>query len=182
MLDLRTDLAERNLIETLDEAVRQAPVIHALNSIVARLDRRLTGEPDALMAWEVVPLTTYGLDLPDVILSSWVFVLRAHVATGAEFHPNSHQRMLSYRGDGDFPVWSDGRWQSNFLISAPDAPLESRWLSIPVNTWHQSMKPRQNWAIVSFHSVSEAELIEVKGDPDNPTSHESRRYLDQEHQ
>ena len=181
MINLRTDLAERSLIETLDGAVRQAFVTHALNSIVARLDLKLTHEPDSPMAWEVVPLATYGMDLPDTILSSWVFVLRADVATVPEFHPNSHQRMMSYRGEGDFPVWNEGRWQSNLLTSVPDAELESRWLSIPANTWHRSMKPKQNWAIVSFHSALEAELTEVKGDPANPTSLESRRYLDQEH-
>jgi hypothetical protein len=179
MIDLRTDLAERSIIETLDGAVRQAFVIHALDSIVARLDRKLIVKPDAPMAWEVVPLVTYNLDLPDVIRSSWVFVLRANVATVPEFHPNSHQRMMSYRGEGDFPVWNEGKWQSNLLTSVPDAPLESRWLSIPVNTWHRSMKPQKNWAVVAFHSASEAELTEVKGDPANPASLESRRYLDQ---
>ena len=181
MINLRTDLAERSLIETLDGAVRQVVVTHALNSIVARLDRKLAHDPDSPMAWEVVPLATYGMDLPDTILSSCVFVLRADVATVPEFHPNSHQRMMSFRGDGDFPVWNEGRWQSNLLTSVPEAQLESKWLSIPANTWHRSMKPKQDWAILSFHSALEAELTEVKGDPANPTSLEFRRYLDQGH-
>lgn len=178
MIDLKTDLEERKLIETLDTAVRQESVTPVLNEIITRLDRKLTDEPDALMAWEVVPLSTYGVELPSVTLSSWVFVLRADVATGAEYHPNSQQRMMSYRGAGDFPVWNEGRWQSNFLTSAPDAPLETRWLSIPPNTWHQSMKPKENWVIVSFHSAREAELTEERGDPANPTSLDSRRYLE----
>lgn len=181
MINLKTDLAERRLIETLDTAVRHESVATVLNSIVARLDRKLADEPEALMAWEVVPLASYGVELPDVILSSWVFLLRADVETGAEYHPNSQQRMMSYRGEGDFPVWKEGRWHSNFLTSHPNAPLECRWLSIPAYTWHQSMKPKENWVIVSFHSAKEAELTEVRGDPANPTSLDSRRYLDEEH-
>ena len=181
MIDLKTDLKERRLIETLDTAVRQESVALVLERIVTRLDQELTDEPDALMAWEVVPLTTYGVELPKVILSSWVFVLRADVATGAEYHPNSQQRMMSYRGEGDFPVWNEGKWQSNFLTSAPNAPLENRWLSIPTNTWHQSLKPKENWVIVSFHSAKAAELTEVRGDPANPTSLDSSRYLEREH-
>ena len=181
MINLRTDLEERKVIATLDEAVRQESVARLLDKIAKRLDRKLEDAPQALMLWEVMPLGAYGTKLPDVILSSWIFNLRANVATGAEYHPNSQQRMMSYRGEGDFLVWHEGGWQSNYLKSDPGAPLEDRWLSIPINTWHQSMKPKENWIIVSFHSAKEEELMEVRGDPANPVSLDSRRYLEMKH-
>ena len=56
------------------------------------------------MAWEPIPLTIYGGAVPDAIKSSWVFVLRASANTGAERHPNSHQRMMSFQGSGDMQV------------------------------------------------------------------------------
>ena len=124
MINLQIDLEERTIIETLDTAVRYGSVARMLDQIVKRLDRRLAAEPDDLMAWEVVPLTVFDAELPNMISSSWIFNLRAAVATGAEYHPNSHQRMMSYRGEGDFLVWNDGRWQSNYLISDPNASLE----------------------------------------------------------
>ena len=112
-----------------------------LDAIAARLEGELAKDPRALMAWEVVPLSSYGVELPEVIRSSWVFILRAGVATGAGRHPNSQQRMLSYRGAGNFPVWDGGGWRSNHLVSDRGAPLENRWVSIPVNAWHQSLEP-----------------------------------------
>jgi len=80
---------------------------------------------------ESIPLDRYGTQLPQTIESSWVFVLRANVATGAERHPNSH-------------------------------PLDERWISIPVGVWHQGVVGPDNWAVVSFHTVPEHELIEER--------------------
>jgi len=85
-----------------------------------------------------------------MIRSSWVFVLRARSASGAERHPNSYQRVMSYHGYGDFQVWSDGAWRSNQLVSSPKAPLQSRWASIPPLVWHQGVVPEKNWVVVSF--------------------------------
>jgi hypothetical protein len=140
----------------------------------------LAKDPRALMAWEVVPPSAYRVELPGVIRSSWVFILRAGAATGAERHPNSQQRMMSYRGAGNFPVWDGTAWQSNHLVSDRAAPLENRWVSIPVNAWHQSLKPEENWVVVSFHTAGEDELIEERGDPSAPAAISSRRYLGEE--
>ena len=57
------------------------------------------------------------------------------------------------------------RWQSNFLISDPDAPLERRWISIPANTWHRPVVGKEaHWVVVSFHTFPAEELIEEKLD------------------
>ena len=180
MIDLKTDTQEREILEVLDAAVGRESVARLIDSIAARLEVELAKDPRALMAWEVVPLSAYGVELPDVIRSSWVFILRAGAATGAERHPNSQQRMMSYRGDGNFPVWNGAAWQSNHLFSDRDAPLENRWVSIPVNAWHQSLKPEADWVVVSFHTAKEDELIEERGDPSATSAISSRRYLGEE--
>lgn len=179
MLDIDADARERELLQTLDGAVNGEPVRSRLAAIARRLDEKLARDPEALMAWEVVPLADYGVALPEAIRSSWVFILRAGAATGAERHPNSHQRMMSYRGAGNFPVWMDGAWRSNYLVSDPSAPLERRWLSIPPMVWHQSMKPAEDWVVVSFHTAAEDELTEERGDPAAPSAVTSRRYLEE---
>jgi len=125
----------------------------------------------AVMAWEPLPLSIYGQSLPPFIRSSWVFILRAQTATGAERHPNSQQRMMSYRNVGDMQTGGPGRWQSNPLVSDPAADLQKRWISIPVNVWHQCVVPDANWVVVSFHTVPAEELIEERpaGDDENRT-------------
>jgi len=46
------------------------------------------------------------------------------------------------------------------LYSEPDEALEKRWLSIPTNVWHRPVMMDVDWAIVSFHTASDAALIE----------------------
>lgn len=154
------DRTERAILETLDAAVRSAA--SAIEPIVASVDRRLLDGPDEVLAWEAIPLERYPIPLPPSIRSSWVFVLRAGLTTGAERHPNSHQRMMSYRGRGDFQTHDGREWCSHHLTSDPSAPLPRRWISIPPNVWHQGVVGPAHWAVVSFHTVLEHELIEER--------------------
>ena len=170
---------ERNILQSLDELVNDGSAIALIDQIVMRVARTLVQEPDALLGWELVPLDLYDKELPSLIRSSWVFILRGNATTGAERHPNSHQRMMSYRGSGDFQVWSDGRWHSSFLVSDLDAPLQRRWISIPTNTWHQAVVPESDWVVVSFHTAPPNELIEERPDPNDEKRTNQRRYLDE---
>ena len=79
------DRDERTMLEVLDAAVRAAAATIA--PIIAVVDRKLRERPGEVLAWETIPLETYGDRLPASIKSSWVFVLRADVETGAERHP-----------------------------------------------------------------------------------------------
>jgi hypothetical protein len=130
------------------------------------------------MAWEPLPLSIYGESLPSFIRSSWVFILRAHTTTGAERHPNSQQRMMSYANVGDMQTGGPGRWRSNPLVSDPTADLERRWISIPVNVWHQCVVPvGANWVVVSFHTVPAEELIEERPDDHDIGRTQQKTYL-----
>src|SRR5260221_10669888 len=66
---------ERSLLQTLDEIVRSGEVRARIEPIVERVRADLAGKPDALMAWEPIPLETFGA-LPPSIQSGWVFILR----------------------------------------------------------------------------------------------------------
>jgi hypothetical protein len=123
------------------------------------------------MAWEPIPLSVFEDPLPGEVKSAWVFVLRAGADTGAERHPNSHQRMMSWEGRGDMRIKKreskegEIQWDSNVLVSDPDAPLEQRWISIPPNVWHRPVVPKgDDWVVVSFHTVPAEELIEERPD------------------
>src|SRR5438046_3603825 len=160
---------ERSLLEALDAIVGSEEIRAQIYPIVERVRAELARNKKAQMTWEPIPLTIYGGALPSGIRSSWVFVLRAGATTGAERHPNSHQRMMSFEAAGDLQVrggLSDGgeeQWQSNLLLSEPGAPLERRWISIPQNVWHKVVVPEgTDWVVVYFNTVLAEGLIEER--------------------
>jgi hypothetical protein len=174
---------EMRILERLDAAASSPGAREALALIVARVEGTMKRDSEAIEAWEVVPLAIYGDGLPSEVLSSWVFILRRRVATGAERHPNSRQRMVSWSGGGDFQVYDGERWRSHVLGGPSRGALEERWISIPPNTWHQGVVSGEDWAVVSFHTVRPEELIEerpdpVDPDPFRPQHTRRRRYLD----
>jgi hypothetical protein len=159
---------ERARLEALDAVVRSTELRAKIKPVVDRVCAALAQKPETVMTWEPIPLETFRQKLPPEIRSGWIFVLRAGVDTGAERHPNSHQRMMTLHGTGDMRVRA-GRalspWQSNVLVSEPSAPLERRWISIPPNVWHRPVVGKDaDWVVVSFHTVPAEELIEEKLD------------------
>ena len=92
---------ERSLLQEVDRVLGLEQVHAQIRPIVERVRAELARKEDALMAWEPIALTLFGGALPAAIRSSWVFILRAGANTGAERHPNSHQRMMSFEATGD---------------------------------------------------------------------------------
>src|SRR5207302_86045 len=175
---------ESSLLEILDTIVGSEEIRAQIYPIVERVRTELARNEKAQMTWEPIPLAIYSGAVPSGIRSSWVFVLRGGATTGAERHPNSHQRMMSFEAAGDLQVRAEladtgeGQWQSNLLVSEPDAPLERRWISIPRNVWHQVVVPQgPDWVVVSFHTVPAKELIEERPDSDDPAGTKQMRYL-----
>src|SRR5215831_14468532 len=169
---------ERLLLEALDGALRSENVRKQIRSVVERDREQLARTKDALMTWEPFPLDVLATRLPPEIRSAWVFVLRAGADTGAERHPNSHQRMMSFEGSGDLQTGEPGNWQSNVLVSDPDAWLERRWISIPTNVWHRPViSSETDWAVVSFHTVPAEELIEERPDDSKEAGTRQMKYL-----
>ena len=158
------DPQEKSILHSLDQILQSLSFRTRICPVVERVSKKLEQDRTAQMAWEPIPLSIYGKLLPAVIRSSWVFVLRADATTGAERHPNSHQRMMSYRGSGDLQTGGDGRWQSHLLVSDGSVPLENRWISVPPNVWHQAVVSNDDWVVVSFHTASAEELTEERPD------------------
>ena len=169
---------ERSRLEALDTALRSDSVREHIRSVVVRVREQLARRKDAIMSWEPFPLDVLGTTLPPEIRSAWVFVLRAGADTGAEKHPNSHQRMMSFEGSGDLQTGEHEKWQSNVLVSDRDAPLERRWISIPTNVWHRPViNAETDWAVVSFHTVPAEELIEERPDDSREAGTRQMKYL-----
>jgi len=169
---------ERSLLEALDTALRSDNVREQIRPVVARVRKQLAHRKETLMSWEPFPLNVLATTLPPEIRSAWVFVLRAGADTGAERHPNSHQRMMSFEGSGDLQTGEPGNWQSNILVSDSNAPLERRWISIPTNMWHRPViDAATDWVVVSFHTVPAEELIEERPDDSRDAGTRQMKYL-----
>jgi len=170
---------ERTHLESIDRVLRSDTVREQIRPIIERVRAELARKNEALMTWEPIPLTVFGRALPREIRSAWVFVLRAGADTGAERHPNSHQRMMTFQGSGDMQTEERGKWQSNVLIGDHDVPLEQRWISIPQNVWHCPVVGADaDWTVVSFHTVPAEELIEEKPDDSSQDGTKQMKYLE----
>ena len=173
--------SERKILQSLDEAVHHTKIQTLLPSVIRQVRQQLAKRTDAVMAWEPIPLPAFDRKLPKGIESAWVFILRAGSNTGAERHPNSHQRMMSFVGSGDLQTRPDLKqpWKSNLLVSDPAKSLDERWIAIPPNVWHQPViGPTEDWVVVSFHTVPPNELIEERPDDATEGSTKQMRYLD----
>ena len=158
------DNPELTLLESINRVLQDVSVSTHIDAIADRINLQATRSED-LIAWETVPLEIYSKSLPAEIRSSWVFLLREESVSGAERHPNSHQRVRSWRGKGDFQVWMEDQWETHLLDNRFDVPLERQWASIPVNVWHQAVvSPGQHWIVLSFHTAAANDLIEERPD------------------
>src|SRR6266403_2864600 len=171
---------ERSRLDALDAALRSEDVRAQIRPIMERVHAELARKAEALMTWKPIPVSTFRRVLPPEIRSAWVVVLRAGADTGAERHPNSHQRMMSFQGSCDMQTGEPGQWQSNALVSDPEAPLERRWISIPSNVWHRPVVgANADWTVVSFHTVVPEELIEERPDSGSKDGRKRKKCLGQ---
>ena len=147
------------VLAQLDRAVNGPNVSAQIAAILVRVRAKLQAGHEVL-AWETVPLSLFENALPSSVASCWVFVIREGSETGAERHPNSQQRTLSLTGDGEFQLRAKREWERWPLTSARNEPLERRWVSIPVNTWHRWHAGGEPWGVLSFHTAAADDLIE----------------------
>ena len=167
------------IVLALDAAVRSSDVARHVQDALRRTAEALRNS-DGPMAWETIPLDLFE-ELPPGVLSCWVFMLRASQDTGAERHPNSHQRSLSLIGEGQVQLRQQGEWQSFALNSHTATSIDDRWVSIRPNTWHRWQVGRDDWGVLSFHTVVAEDLVEERpmtSDDLDAGLTEQRRYQD----
>jgi len=155
------NIADDPVVAALNEVVRSDSTAAVMGTTLQRVLRQLDASAK-LMAWETIPLSAFADGLPENIRSCWIFVIRAGAATGAERHPNSHQRSFSLIGGGTFELRAGISWHSHPLTSSDRASVEQRWVSIPPSTWHRLFVGSEAWGMLSFHTVAPEALIEER--------------------
>ena len=165
-----------SLLPTLNEIVRRDVAAPAITATLRQLVQQLESS-NRMMTWEVVPRNVFADGLPESIRSCWIFVIRAGAATGAERHPNSHQRSFSLIGGGTFELRVATEWYSCPLVSTETADIEQRWVSIPPSTWHRLIVGPDAWGMLSFHTVAPEALIEERPLDANDLNGETHQEL-----
>jgi hypothetical protein len=168
---------ELKLLFGIEELLQSSSIRKHIEVFADEIRHELEQNTEKVLVWRSIPFSLYGERLPEEIKSSWVFGIQAKRETGAERHPRSHQRMMSYRGSGDLRVWDGNRWISRKLVSDTKETLGKRWISIAPNTWHQAVTGDTIWIVVSFHTVADGKLVEERPDPNDPIITHKRRYL-----
>lgn len=167
--------AQDPVLRALDDLVHADSTSAVVRDTLARVLQELDAS-DSVMAWEVVPLEAFKGALPETIRSCWIFVIRAGADTGAERHPNSHQRSFSLIGNGTFELFEGAAWRPHPLVSS-EGGADPRWVSIPPSTWHRLFVGSEAWGMISFHTVAPEDLIEerpVSADDLGGATHQER--------
>jgi quercetin dioxygenase-like cupin family protein len=161
------------ILALLEKVVSTENTLSNLRPIVARVQTELKTKSNEPMTWESLPPSFFGNELPCQLASIWIFAIRAGTYLGVERHPNSYQRTIALHGGGLFELYDNGAWKPYPVSSIG----EERCVSIPQNTWHRVTAGPEDWAMISFHTVPAAELIEEKPDNEDDLSvTHSRRY------
>jgi hypothetical protein len=101
-----------------------------------------------------------------------VFILRAGCKMPRpEIHRNSIQRLVSFKGKGTIfsatPGGIDMTFNGHQIVSPDnnDSSIEKNWDVVPINTWHFPVAgEKEDWFTVTFHSASEADIIDEYSD------------------
>lgn len=164
-------MAESEYMHRLSRRLTGAGVQSSLDDIAGSLLEQLRNDPaQPKSTFRSIPVALYGA-LPPDIRSSWVFALRGGLAHPPERHPNSIQRMFALNRPGRFDWWDGEQWVTHDLLPGDDG------LSIPVDTWHRMPAQDEDWAVVSFHTAADDELVEIVGDPASGEVGSTRVYL-----
>jgi hypothetical protein len=124
MLNKFNELEKRTIL-ILDNVFKRKSVIMKIDATAKRVEQKLIEDFESDLAWKSIPLDVYQEKLPSMIRSSWVFVVRAQANTGAERHPNSHQFMMSYKGEAIFKFWLMEIGRLIHLSASPVIPLKT---------------------------------------------------------
>ena len=154
------DQREQEYLRKIEALLNSEKAWLAIDKAVLETQAMLDADPERFTAAVQVSLSVFGESLPSEIKSCRVFTLRAEFESRTECHPNSHQRVLSLEGIGEIRVFDDPEPFTVSLRSNKSGPLELRWGSLKENIWHQPVAGPKDWVVLTFHTASEAELID----------------------
>ncbi len=145
------------MVSRLVGSEAMAPVLEKAR---AHAFEALRSDPTRLAGAISIPVDAFGAELPGELKSCRLSIMRGGAAYHVERHPNAVQYVYSLEHSGVICVLDGTRWETSPLVSDVSAPLSRRWHVVPANTWHQPIPGAEDWAVLGFHSVSAAALVD----------------------
>ncbi|UCE38118.1 MAG: hypothetical protein JSW00_02440 [Thermoplasmata archaeon] len=150
-----------NLNRIVELLLKDEIVLNNIENLKTEIQR--SKEP---FLWEVINLDVYKQDLPPIIESGWIFVLKKNTPSVAHYHPNSIQHTVMIEGKGKVNVSDQLRDLKSFNPSNEDI-----WIVIDKDVPHEFFPYDQDMVVVSFHTCIPEDLVEIKCE-----GHEHRIY------
>jgi hypothetical protein len=145
-------------LQELHTAVESLLQQASFTRTVEGLKMELSASPEPFV-WSTVPLDSIGFEVPAVIKSCWIFLLKKDVPSGCHTHPNSVQHMAVINGTGRSEVGGVSR--PMVPIGSDRYSLEEKWHIIGHSVPHEFFPEGEDMAVVSFHTCDAAELQEI---------------------
>jgi len=109
--------------------------------------------------WASLDLNEIKRELPENIKSGWIFVLKANVASGCHYHPNSIQHMVMLSGQGESQVAGVRKKMTRF--DTPDCSPDEIWYVIAEGVEHEFFPEASDMVVMSFHTCEANKLEEI---------------------
>lgn len=122
---------------------------------------------DEPFVWKTIGITPFKIGFLPEIQSVWTFVLRRNTPSVAHYHPNSIQHTLMIEGKGKVKIGK--QWKELRLFNPQD---DESWCIIDKNMPHEFYPEEQEMVVVSLHTCSSNELIEIECDSGRQRSYE----------
>jgi hypothetical protein len=126
-------------------------------SIIEKLKAQLLDSNEPFV-WATLSNQLIGGEFPTGINSAWIFVLRPRYHTSSHYHPNSIQHTAVIEGDG----WAKICNQEVELQLFNSHDIQPIWYVIGKSVSHEFVTRDSPVVVISFHTCSADELIEVE--------------------
>lgn len=158
-ISFQENTEEKKIISNLDQLLKDEPINKVIALAISQAEQKLVNG-NKISITEAIPLNMLGSKLPKEIGLCRIFILRANTESKVERHTNSIQRVMSYKNTGNIKVLINDQWVDNPLKSTTEHNLESRWLTVLENTWHQPIAHSEHWGTVTFHTADKEHIID----------------------
>lgn len=142
----------KKLISVTKKLLKNSQIKEIITELKAKLQH--SKEP---FVWKALEIKSFKDKLPPEIQSAWLFVLKRNTPSEAHYHPNSIQHTIMIEGQGKAKI---GHQWKDLNLFDPDK-IES-WCIIDKNMPHEFYPRKQDMAVLSFHTCSSHELLEIK--------------------
>jgi len=144
-------------MEHLTNLTRRALASPNILHMIELLKKEISKSEEPFI-WKVLSEQLNGETFPKGILSAWIFVLKPDTYSPSHQHPNSVQYSAIIEGGGKMKIGGEEKEIQIFDSQGK----QHVWYVIPKNVPHAVVTRDRPNVVLSFHTSSSNELLEVE--------------------